>query len=145
MSHLMTSRRSMPLLIAALVCAVVGCAEAHPTGDAAVVDATGDAPRTCSISSTAPYLVLEPASDNPASCRTPAPCELWFGHGQHLRCPRYLGPPSPIEVACDLGFGDERCVCDDGRGFVADFATSEVVHVVEGVTCRYRITPDEAP
>lgn len=138
----MTSRR--PLLLA-LALTLVGCAEAHPMPDAAMPhDTRSDAPRTCSISATAPLLVLQPADDNPADCRTAVECELWFGHGQHLRCPRFLGSPGPFEVACSLGFGEGLCLCDDTLGFVADFSTEQAVRTRDGVTCRYRIVR-EAP
>jgi hypothetical protein len=138
----MTSRHLAPFAFALVASFGHGCAEVHAAPDASTNDAFGDAPRTCELSSTRPNLVLEPAADNPGSCRTPAPCELWFGHGQHLRCPRYLGAPSPIGVSCDFGFGDDRCVCDDGLGFVADFATAEVIHTRDGATCRYRVVLD---
>jgi len=135
----MTSWHLPTFAFALLASLAPGCAEVQWAPDAARGDAFGDAPRTCDISPTRPNLVLEPATDNPGSCRTPAQCELWFGHGQHLRCPRYLGSPSPIEVSCDFGFGDDRCVCDDGMGFVADFSTAEVIHARDGATCRYRV------
>ena len=135
----MKSHRTGAMIFAVIVPLTGSCGDVQATRDAA--GDSSDSP-PCTLSPTAPDLVLEPAADNPASCRTPVPCELWFGHGQHLRCPRYLGPPAPIDVACNFGFGDGQCTCDDGMGFVADFAHADVVHSRDGTTCRYHVVPE---
>lgn len=128
--------------LAALLASVLasGCAAAHG-GDAgpALADATTaqDAPRSCPRFWDRPLVVLEPVPGSPAECQ-PASCEIWLGHGQHLRCPRASGPPSPVEVACDVW----DCVCDDRRGFVADFASLDAIDARDGRSCRYRIVAE---
>lgn len=134
----MTSLRPIVVLLVLASALLAGCSESHPPTDARDAGPPSDAPLSCDLRSTdvdGLQLVLEPEPGNPASCTTPAPCEVWFGHGQHLRCPRYLGPPSPIDAACDI----YDCVCDDEMGFVANFATTEVIDARAGVECRYRI------
>jgi hypothetical protein len=131
----------LTLAIFAVACAgevrLTSGADGSAEGTAA--GAGGGAEGTCDLrprgASHGVLVVLEPAADNPATCAAPAACEVWFGHGQHLRCPRYQGPPSPIEVACDIW----ECVCDDGAGFVADFAANEAVDRRSGEECRYTI------
>ena len=126
----------------ALLTITSGCASVHANQDApsrsdAGSAVEGDARRTCDPLPDE-MLVLEPFADNPTSCRVAASCELWFGHGQHLRCPRYDGPSSPIELECSI----RDCLCDDRAGFVADFSTREVLDVRGGEACRYRIVEE---
>ncbi|MDQ3032809.1 MAG: hypothetical protein M3Y87_10355 [Myxococcota bacterium] len=138
----MTCLRSVIVLLVLVSALVSGCAGSHGLGDAGgdapspARDAAPprDGPLTCELRD-GRLLVLEPEPGNPVSCTTPAPCELWFGHGQHLRCPRSLGTTAPLDVECSIW----DCVCDDGMGFVANFATTEVVDTREAADCRYRI------
>lgn len=61
------------------------------------------------------------------------PCDVWFGHGQHLRCP---------DVECDIW----NCTCMNGAadGFTADFSTGEVVDARDPErVCRFTLRPEE--
>jgi hypothetical protein len=131
--------------LAASVTAAALVAACYLSHDPPVADEpVADTPRTCELrpdGASGLSVLLEPDTGNPASCSADGHCEVWFGHGQHLRCPRFLGPPSPIEVECDIW----DCVCVDGAGFVADFATGEAQDSRDGAECRYQVIVIETP
>jgi hypothetical protein len=117
-----------------------GAGASDPTGGGGAADTSsatssdtggGAKPLTCDL--VAGPIDLVPAADNPPGCGGIASCEVWFGHGQHLSCP--AGYSEDPFVACDIW----DCLCEED-GFVANFATSEVVDTRDPErTCRYTL------
>lgn len=99
----------------------------------------GAAPLTCEVEPGPIELV--PVAGNPPQCLAAQSCEVWFGHGQHMSCP-YGIYESPPFVECSIW--DCLCTVYEEEGFVANFATGEVIDTRDpGLTCRYRLTPVE--
>lgn len=131
-----TSLRLASLLLALGALASCGGLVAYdePT-EASGAAGGGAAPKSCELDSGPIALLAEAA--NPTACEGSMTCEVWFGHGQHLRCPDYASA-GPRYVECDVW----DCVCSvyGEAGFVADFSTGEVVDArVPGRVCRYRL------
>jgi hypothetical protein len=125
---------------AAAVAACGGIVVFDEEGDATRNDgAGGAAPLTCDL--VAGPIDLVPVEDNPAGCRGAVSCEVWFGHGQHLSCPRWSETDPPF-VECDVR--DCLCTIHEEERFVANFATGEVIDTRDpNMTCRYTLEPAE--
>lgn len=136
MQNCTASRRLSPLALALAALASCGGQVEHddpPQSSSAA--GGGSEAKSCELVDGPIELVAEAA--NPAGCEASMSCEVWFGHGQHLRCPDYASA-GPSYVECDVW----DCVCSvyGEAGFFADFSTGEVVDArVPGRVCRYRL------
>ena len=119
--------QSAPLASTIALALVVGCGgRTAPSEDPPVADATLDAgPLVCSVA--IGLFTLRPAATNAGSCRAPTGCRVFAGHGQHISCSEGL--------VCSI----DECICADGEGFTANFATGVVR---TGPRCRYELAYD---